>query len=82
MKKWVENANKKKEPKKEEGDDLFDEEPAKKPKKEEGDDLFDDGPTPPPQQKPKPEVKKKKKVIAKSILTFDVKIYDTETNLE
>lgn len=55
-----------------------------KKKVEDDDDLFgdDDDSTPPPPV-PKPEPKKKKaKPIAKSIVTFDVKVYDNETDLD
>ena len=55
-----------------------------KKKVEDDDDLFgDDDSTPPPPPQPKPQPKKKKeKPIAKSIITFDVKVYDTETDLD
>ena len=76
LKKWVEKAapkekgGKKKQEKKE-------------APKDEGDDLFDDEPTTAPTQPvKKPEVKKKKVTIAKSIVVFDVKVYDTETDLD
>lgn len=64
-------------------------EEKKEEKKEEEFDLFD-APAPAPakeaeQKKPAPvkdEPKKKKAVIAKSILVFDVKVFDTETDLQ
>jgi len=70
-------AKKKEEPKKEA--------PKKEaPKKDEGDDLFDDDDTAPaPVKKPTPPPAKpaKKKAIAKSIVVFDVKVYEQETDL-
>ena len=57
---------------------------AKKPVAEE-DDLFGDDDTPAPVAKPvaKPAAKpKKEKPAAKSIVVFDVKVYDTETDLD
>ena len=61
---------------------------ANKGKKEEApkaeeDDLFGDDDAPAPvAAKPKPEVKKKKeKPAAKSIVVFDVKVYEQETDL-
>lgn len=68
MKNWVEKAQKG--AKKADDDDLF------------GDD--DDKPAAEkPKAKPKVEVKAKKpKAIAKSIVIFDVKVYDTETDLD
>jgi hypothetical protein len=60
------------------------EKPAEK--KEEEFDLFgaDDAAAAPAAPKPKPVVaeKKKKEVIAKSIVVFDVKVYDIETDLK
>lgn len=47
--------------------------------------MFGDDDAPPVEKKPtpKPEPKKKKeKPIAKSIVTFEVKVYDTETDLD
>ena len=47
------------------------------------DDLFGDDDDAPPAPKPKIEVKKKKeKPAAKSIVIFDIKVYDTETDLD
>ncbi len=73
MKKWIEKAPK----------------VAKKdePKKEvaaEEDDLFGDSPAPTEvKPKPQPPVKKEKvKPIAKSIVVFDVKVEDIDTNLD
>lgn len=53
-------------------------------KKDDDDDLFGDDDTPAPVvAKPKVEIKKKKpKAAAKSIIVFDVKVYDTETDLD
>ena len=69
MKTWV-NKGEKKEDKKDE-------------KKADDDDLFGDDDTPAPAPKPKVEPKKKKeKPAAKSIVVFDVKVYDTETDLD
>ena len=58
-------------------------EDAKKPAADE-DDLFGDDDTPAPVAPPKPkkETKKKEKPAAKSIVVFDVKVYDQETNLQ
>lgn len=75
MKKWIEKsgkpAAKKEEPKKavvEDEDDLFGESSA---------------PTEAVKPKPKPQPKKEKaKPIAKSIVVFDVKVSDTETDLD
>lgn len=39
-------------------------------------------PAPAPAAKPKPEEKKKKVVVAKSIVVFDVKVYEQETDLK
>lgn len=66
MKTWVEKAQAPK--KADDDDDLF------------GDD--DDTPAPAAKPKPKPEIKKKPKAVAKSIVVFDIKVYDTETNLD
>ena len=53
-------------------------------KKDDGDDLFgDDDDAPVEKPKPKVEVKAKKpKPIAKSIVIFEIKVYDTETDLD
>jgi len=70
--------------KKDKKDKKKEETKKEEPKKEEGDDLFDDDPTAapaPPVEKPKPKPAKKKP-IAKSIVTFDVKVYEQETDLE
>lgn len=55
----------------------------KEEKKAEEDDLFGDDDTPAPvAAKPKPDAKKKKeKPAAKSIVVFDVKVYEQETDL-
>ena len=74
MEHWIAKAEPKKEEKKEE----------KKKVEDDDDDLFGDDDAPvekKPTPKPQPK-KEKKKVIAKSIVTFDVKVYDTETNLD
>lgn len=71
MKTWVEKAAKPAE------------KPAEKPAADE-DDLFGDETTP-VVAAPKPKVepkKKKEKPAAKSIVVFDVKVYDTETDLD
>jgi elongation factor 1-beta len=48
-------------------------------------DLFGDEPEQAPVEKPKPKAAakpKKEKPVAKSILVFDVKVYDAETDLD
>lgn len=76
LKKWSEKAVCKKAEEKKE--------PAKKADLE--DDLFDDAPAAEVKPKPKPAppaVKKDKpKAIAKSIVVFDVKVYEQETDLD
>ena len=71
MEHWIAKAESKKEEKK---------------KVEDDDDLFgsDDDDTPVEKKPaPKPEPKKKKdKPVPKSIVTFEVKVYDTETDLD
>lgn len=73
MKKWIEKAPK-----------TAQKEEPKKQAAEEEDDLFGDSPAPTEAPKPKPQPVKKEKVkpIAKSIVVFDVKVEDTETDLD
>lgn len=76
----------KKEKKEEKKDDKKKEEKKKETKQAEDFDPFaDDGPSAAPaapKEKPKPAEKKKKDVIAKSIVVFDVKVYEQETDLK
>jgi hypothetical protein len=74
LKKWIEKAPK-----------TVQKEEPKKQAVEEEDDLFGDSPavTEAPKPKPQAPVKKEKvKAIAKSIVVFDVKVEDTETDLD
>ncbi len=69
MKKWIEKAPK----------------PAQKPVAKDDDDLFGDDDAAPvaPKPKPQPPAKKEKvKPVAKSIVVFDVKVEDIETDLD
>jgi len=51
-------------------------------KKAEEDDLFGDDDTPAPKPAPVPAKPKKEKPLAKSIVVFDVKVYEQETDLQ
>lgn len=69
MKKWIEKAPK----------------PAQTPAKNDEDDLFGDDDAAPVAPKPKPQAppkKEKVKAVAKSIVVFEVKVEDIETDLD
>ena len=76
MKKWIEKSKPAQEAKKEE--------PKKVAPVADDDDLFGDSPAPVEAPKPKPQPVKKEKVkpLAKSIVVFDVKVEDIETDLD